>query len=398
MELTFDDFIKRIDIQDLLMDAGYVFNRKDGIRYPAYVRPDSSGHHVKGDKFIVYPSRQTCFQPPEKKVYNVISFITEHPHLFKDYQAGMDPYRLVNLVCNRLLNNPIDRTVHPIIKPSPQVKDFNIRDYELLHFQKYNFDNIKQFYPYFVNRGININTQKAFGQHFLLATLRKENGTYFKNLSFPLRIPGKTDAKSTDLKDIVGFEERGRARLDGSSGYKGKARGSNSSEGLWIANLTEKPLEKASEIVWFESAYDAMAEYQINPVKKVYVSTGGTPTEGQMRGLLSITPNARHYLGFDKDDAGRQFVANFRKVAAEMGFRHEHVQAYHPLGCYKDWNDALLNKKSAELIAKGEPDTFDYAEFIADGKSEYSGIDIDNDGNLSADECDERKKITNFKR
>ena len=398
MELTFDDFIKRIDIQDLLMDAGYVFNRKDGIRYPAYVRPDSSGHHVKGDKFIVYPSRQTCFQPPEKKVYNVISFITEHPHLFKDYQAGMDPYRLVNPVCNRLLNNPIDRTVHPIIKPSPQVKDFNIKDYELLHFQKYNFDNIKQFYPYFVNRGINTNTQKAFGQHFLLATLRKENGTYFKNLSFPLRIPGKTDAKSTDLKDIVGFEERGRARLDGSSGYKGKARGSNSSEGLWIANLTEKPLEKASEIVWFESAYDAMAEYQINPVKKVYVSTGGTPTEGQMRGLLSITPNARHYLGFDKDDAGRQFVANFRKVAAEMGFRHEHVQAYHPLGCYKDWNDALLNKKSAELIAKGEPDTFDYAEFIADGKAEYSGIDIDNDGNLSADECDERKKITNFKR
>lgn len=331
-------------------------------------------------------------------MYNVISFITEHPHLFKDYQAGMDPYRLVNLVCNRLLNNPIDRTVHPIIKPSPQVKDFNIRDYELLHFQKYNFDNIKQFYPYFVNRGINTNTQKAFGQHFLLATLRKENGTYFKNLSFPLRIPGKTDAKSTDLKDIVGFEERGRARLDGSSGYKGKARGSNSSEGLWIANLTEKPLEKASEIVWFESAYDAMAEYQINPVKKVYVSTGGTPTEGQMRGLLSITPNARHYLGFDKDDAGRQFVANFRKVAAEMGFRHEHVQAYHPLGCYKDWNDALLNKKSAELIAKGEPDTFDYAEFIAAGKAEYSGIDIDNDGNLSADECDERKKITNFKR
>ena len=102
-----------------------------------------------------------------------------------------------------------------------------------------------------------------------------------------------------------------------------------------------------------------MAEYQINPVKMVYVSTGGTPTEGQMRGLLSVTPNARHYLGFDKDDAGRQFVANFRKV-----------QAYHPLGCYKDWNDALLNKKSAELIAKGEPDTFDYAEFIAAGKAE----------------------------
>ena len=133
---------------------------------------------------------------------------------------------------------------------------------------------------------------------------------------------------------------------------------------------TVAAVTRARQIVWFESAYDAMAEYQINPVKMVYVSTGGTPTEGQMRGLLSVTPNARHYLGFDKDDAGRQFVANFRKVAAEMGFRHEHVQAYHPLGCYKDWNDALLNKKSAELIAKGEPDTFDYAEFIAAGKAE----------------------------
>lgn len=129
-------------------------------------------------------------------------------------------------------------------------------------------------------------------------------------------------------------------------------------------------MEKAKEILWFESAYDAMAEYQINPVKVVYVSTGGTPTEGQMKGLLSITPNARHYLGFDKDDAGRQFVANFRKTATDMGFRRENVQAYHPLGCYKDWNDALLNRKSADLIAKGEADNFDYAEFISSGKAE----------------------------
>ena len=217
-----------------------------------YVRPDSNGYHVKGDKFIVHPSRQTCFQPPEFKVYNVISFITSHPHLFRDYQDGMDPYRLVNLVCNRLLNNPIDRTTHPIIKSYPMMKDFNIKDYTLQNFQKYNFDNIKQFYPYFVNRGININTQKAFANHFMLATLHKENGTYFKNLSFPLRIPGKTSSQPNDLKDIVGFEERGRARLDGSSGYKGKARGSNSSEGLWIASPNNTELKAASKVFGLE--------------------------------------------------------------------------------------------------------------------------------------------------
>ena len=77
------------------------------------------------------------------------------------------------------------------------------------------------------------------------------------------RIPGKTDAKSTDLKDIVGFEERGRARLDGSSGYKGKARGSNSSEGLWIASPNNTELKSAEKVLWFESAYDAMAYYQL---------------------------------------------------------------------------------------------------------------------------------------
>ena len=36
--------------------------------------------------------------------------------------------------------------------------------------------------------------------------------------------------------------------MDGSGGYKGKAEGSNSSEGLWIANLTGEPLDKASEM------------------------------------------------------------------------------------------------------------------------------------------------------
>ncbi len=78
--------------------------------------------------------------------------------------------------------------------------------------------------------------------------------------------------------------------MDGSGGYKGKAEGSNSSEGLWIANLTGEPLDKASEIVWFESAYDAMAEYQINPVKMVYVSTGGTPARRQCEDFCPLLP------------------------------------------------------------------------------------------------------------
>ena len=80
-----------------------------------------------------------------------------------------------------------------------------------------------------------------------------------------------------------------------------------------------------------------MAEYQINPVKNVYVSTGGTPTKGQIKGMLEETRQANHYLGFDKDEAGRGFVKNFKTIAKEMGFTDFTVQAFHPLGQYKDW-------------------------------------------------------------
>ena len=45
-----------------------------------------------------------------------------------------------------------------------------------------------------------------------------------------------------------------------------------------------------------------------------------------------------------------------------MGFADFTVQAYHPLGQYKDWNDALLGKRNQRLIDQGEID-FDYFEF-----------------------------------
>lgn len=45
-ELTYDDFKSRVNIQDLLVDAGYRLNRRDGMRYPSYVRIGSDGKRV----------------------------------------------------------------------------------------------------------------------------------------------------------------------------------------------------------------------------------------------------------------------------------------------------------------------------------------------------------------
>ena len=52
-ELTYENFKQRINIQEVLQDAGYHLNRKDGIRYPSYVRLDSNGRRIRDRKSVV---------------------------------------------------------------------------------------------------------------------------------------------------------------------------------------------------------------------------------------------------------------------------------------------------------------------------------------------------------
>lgn len=108
-DLTFEDFKNRISIKTVLEDAGYHFYRKDGLRYPSFVRLDNEGRKIRGDKFIVTANGLCCFHPPERKNYTVISFIQEHPDMFPEYTPGMNKNRLVNLVCNRLLGHIPER-------------------------------------------------------------------------------------------------------------------------------------------------------------------------------------------------------------------------------------------------------------------------------------------------
>ena len=318
-DLTYDDFLQRLNIQDILIDAGYHLNKRDGLRYPSYVRMDSEGRRIRGDKFIVMPNGKCCFKAQEQKVYNIISFIKEYPQFFAEYRAGVSPDRLVNLVCNRLLNHPIEERSTRIIQPKRDVKPFDITDYEIHRFNPQDRDTQKKFYPFFKHRGIDLYTQYAFHRDFYLATKVREDGTRYTNLAFPMSLP-------KDPGTVVGLEERGRPRPDGSGSYKGKAEGSNSSEGLWIANL-KGDLDSVGGVAWFESAYDAMAFYQLNREqiksnpdlsrKSVYVSTGGTPTEGQ-----NISP--------------------------------ENIREFPILHCYKDWNDALLGKTNPEYLKETE--------------------------------------------
>ena len=329
-ELNYEDFKQRIDIQDLLVDAGYSFNRCDGLRCPSYVKRGSDGKRVRGDKFIVTDNGFCCYQPPQRKNYNVISFIKEHPHFFSEYTPGMNTDRLVNLVCNRLLNHPVERPSVSIERERSK-KAFNLKEYERLYFRIDDWDNQKAFYPYFKSRGITLDTQRAFNNNFFIAMREASNGKTYANLSFPLR-------KANDLGTIVGLEERSRANAEGKTIYKGMAAGSNAAEGLWIACPAGKALDKVKDVYWFESAYDAMAFYQINKTeltnsknrdserglslldKSVFVSTGGNPSVQQIKGMIAETPEANHHLCFDRDRAGRMFAINFALTKAGKEF------------------------------------------------------------------------------
>jgi len=374
-DMTYDDYMRRLSVQDVLKDAGYVRNRKDGARYPSYVRLDEHGQRIRGDKFIVTREGQFCFHPPIQKSYNIISLIKSHPDLFAEYTPGMNLDLLVNKVCCRLLNTPFEERETVIKEPEREIKPFDMKDYRIFRLDGKDPETRKPFYPFFKHRGIDLSTQYAFRHNFVLASREMKDGSrvMVRNLSFPLTIPGGDGA-------VVGFEERGRLRRDGAAPYKGKAAGSNASVGLWIASPRGTDLKDASRVLLFESAYDAMAYYQLHRqedrdlAKAVFVSSGGTPTRGQMEGLLRTAKEATFHLCFDNDPAGRQFAENFRNTAAEIQDADVNVILEYPSEGFKDFND--------ELIASLEQDKTE---------KKAVGTDFDGDGEVEPEESNEEK-------
>ena len=195
---------------------------------------------------------------------------------------------------------------------SQDLRPFDIADYDLHPFDPQDRETQKTFYPYFKNRGIDLSTQNAFHRHFCLATKHGADGGAYTCLAFPLTLPKEGGT-------VVGFEERDCVRMDGSGSYQDKAKEGNANEGLWIASPAGTPLAEAEHIYWFESAYDAMAYYQLHQAqnqelrKAVFVSTGGSPTVAQMQGVFSAALPARQHICFDTDLAGIEYAKNLQQ-------------------------------------------------------------------------------------
>jgi hypothetical protein len=95
------------------------------------------------------------------------------------------------------------------------------------------------------------------------------------------------------------------------------ALGSDATNGMWIAMPDAERLERVYDVYWFESAFDAMAYYQLhskdrNFSQSAFISTGGNPSHRQFKGILAHTDKSvSHHLCFDNDRAGKMFAVNF---------------------------------------------------------------------------------------
>lgn len=328
-ELKFDDYNRMIKIQELLEDAGFKQYLKDGKTRPSYYQTDDQGRRIHGTNYIVNPARNNCFHRGEQRTYRPVDFIVEHPEMFAEWNSKTtNRYNLAHLVCRRILNMPEEarRTTYAL-NSTTRVK------FDMDSYQRHTLDpkdrlSWKAFWPYFAHRKISGKTQNAFKDHFFITEKSTPNGAItLKNLSFPMYRPD-------DLKTPVGLEVRGMGKKDGTS-YKGMVSGSDHSKGMWIAPLgtaAGTDLSNAKHVYWFESAYDAMAYYQLHSQDKdvqngVFVSTGGNPTEAQMKGMVKAAPDSSHHLCFDNDEAGHQYAYNFNRIVEDINRQKPKVTA-----------------------------------------------------------------------
>lgn len=370
----------KVSVLDVAAHLGYRVNAKAGLgKHLELVLGDERS---PSDKIIVNrykdAASQTFFRR-DGSSGDVITLIKEHLNSF--HVTGNNDWERVAKVLANLANEPISlpetyRTVEQ--KPRQTTLDLSQFDIDKLTNHPQHAQAI------FDTRGINKETIAEFSA-FLhrIKDKRYPNTPY--NVGFPYRVAGNDD--------IVGYETRGF------KGFKGKAPGTNSSTGAWIADLSENQLpEDKTKVFFFESAFDAMAFYQFNRLsidreRSVFVSIGGTFSDGQIKTVLGHYSNAKAVDCFDNDIPGNTYGIRMAALAANLNihiskqgelfkiasgndfwlfqaqdFHLAHLSKYLPFddksemmkapANFKDWNDVILNKPIAPIqtVSKYERD------------------------------------------
>ena len=363
-KVNFKDLKSRVGIDDVAYALGYRLDRKAGVG--KYIELVLGDERDKRDTIIVSNRRdkasQIFFRRDGSKG-DVVTLIRENLNSF--CVSGKDDWQKVAKVMARFANlpEPEYREDTEYARSNRSNQEFDKSRYDVIPL---NLDKIPRI---FYQRGLSDDTVKALSPFISLIRDTKNENFDGYNIGFPY-----TEAKDSEVK---GYEIRGL------SGYKSKAAGTNSSSAAWVADLSGGNTYLVKSVFFTESAFDAMAFYQINRVKLngniAIVSLGGTFSDKQITSVMDRFPNARAFDCFDNDIAGRIYGLRlmalvedfpikitktenvlkveaknksfevdpgrslFSQVSENISIRHKMGQ-WTPPKAFKDWNDCLMNK------------------------------------------------------
>ena len=178
-----------------------------------------------------------------------------------------------------------------------EAKEFDLAQWE----RQSGTEHINDIIGFFTGRGITHETVEDFAEFIELVKNKGQvpDGTpYPTNIGFPYRVPRSNC--------IAGYE------LRGFGGFKGKAEGTNSRSGLWLADFSDGRPSRVRKVFFFESALDAMAFYQQKQEELyleqcVFASTGGSFSDMQVKGTMDYFARATAVDCFDNDLQGRLY-------------------------------------------------------------------------------------------
>ena len=375
MNDKYTTFKAKVGIDEIASYLGYKLDRRAGVgRYIEMCLRDGAGR--KSDSIIIsHPndkSSQTYFHRNGSSGGDVISLIKENLGAFG--VVGDTEYDMIDAVIDKFTGTNYTFKREYDLAKSTSSKVFDASRYVIEPAAEH-FDSVMS---YFRQRNIDEETVRVFLPHLIRVTDTKAEFKY-RNLAFPYSQPGSDTIEGCELR--------------GYNGFKMKAEGTNSSTAAWIADFSDGHDESVRNVYFFESGYDAMAFYQVNKSRidlptSVFVSTGGSFSNMQIRKVTDYYAHARYWDCFDNDKAGILYgirmeallnritlnivttdegviiehrgiktvkIANdelsLNRVAGEFHLsRHVSVRKA-PKG-YKDWNDVTMNKPISATFQK----------------------------------------------
>ncbi len=362
-KLSFQELKSRVSVIDVASFLGYKFDRSKGMSQPSFVLTDAGGDVT--DRIYIKNPRDNSTQGYWRRngiqsSGDVISFVKEN--ITKFGVSGRNELDTINNILHKFAGRELEaKDTTEYKKHSHTEHVFDPERWTKVS-NNYMRDRILS------SRSISMHTAITFSQHIDIVQDKEQQGKY-NYIGFPYTIPGENKH--------VGYELRGL------NGFKSKATGTNSTEGMWLATFTDNP-SSIKNIYITESAFDALSFYQlhkerINLSTSAFVSFGGSFSDKQFNKLREQFPTARPVLLFDKDLNGHMYdiraIALMSKVNVQAHLSKEHVDfevngnkfsipqkdlsatlfskesglslppstllVYKPQAAVKDWNDLL---------------------------------------------------------